>query len=235
MIVTLNEVQRACQKAMIGAGAPAGHDDDAASAAVWLESSGISALPAYAAALEGWDGDLLAAEVRENAPGVFQAGGRSAVFVGPHLIDLAVARARQAETATLRVAALRDPAFLVPWALDYWEGELAFAMAWDGRAATTHTTAGVTLHGDWETRPQGPCDVVLECRPSWRDSHLDIALPVTHGHKELEARYRKVLASGLQVEDAVWRTIGRYAHRALVPASAESRARGAGSTASDNE
>ena len=32
MIVTLNEVQRACQKAMSGAGVPPGHDDDAADA-----------------------------------------------------------------------------------------------------------------------------------------------------------------------------------------------------------
>ncbi|MCH6587654.1 MAG: DUF3726 domain-containing protein [Proteobacteria bacterium] len=44
MIVTLNEVQRTCQKAMSGAGAPAGVDDDAAMAAAWLEGRGLPAL-----------------------------------------------------------------------------------------------------------------------------------------------------------------------------------------------
>ena len=235
MIVTLNELQRACQKAMSGAGAPAGHDDDAAGAAAWLEARGIPVLPAYAAALERWGGDPRADRLEESAPGVFHAGGRSGVFLGPHLIDLAVARASQAETAALRVAALRDPAFLLPWALDYRESELAFAITWGERAATTHLTAGARLYGEWDAAGEGPCDLVLECRLSSQDGTLEIALPMKQDSKALEARYRESLAGGLRVEDAAWRTIGRYAHKALVPASADSRARGAGSRASDNE
>jgi len=234
MIVTLNEVERTCQKALFGAGVPAGLDDDAAQATAWLESLGISALPALTEALENWTGARSAFAQVETGADAFDTGGRSAVLPGPHVIDMVVARAGKTGSATLRIAALRDPQFLVPCALDYSRTDLSFAIAWDNWAGAKLALGDVTLLGDWTSRQDGPCDVVLEC---CRGSHcaLDISLPVALGSDDLEARHRAALAKGLEVEDAVWKTIARFAHAALVPASAVSRARGAGSMASDNE
>ena len=85
MIVTLNEVQRTCQKAMSGAGAPAGVDDDAAMGAAWLEGRGLPALGAVAAALDRWAGDASSMALAELPPEAgarrFDADWRSALFV----------------------------------------------------------------------------------------------------------------------------------------------------------
>ncbi|MCH8926941.1 MAG: DUF3726 domain-containing protein, partial [Proteobacteria bacterium] len=119
MIVTLNEVQRTCQKAMSGAGAPAGVDDDAAMAAAWLEGRGLPALGAVAAALDRWAGDASAMELAELPPegGArrFDAAGRSALFVGGGLIDLAVAMAAETTAVSgVEVAGVTDPRFFLP-------------------------------------------------------------------------------------------------------------------------
>ena len=234
MIVTLNEVQRACQKALYGAGAPAGLDDDGAAAAAWLEVRGLPALAPLAAALERWDGDPRASRLEETAPGAFHAGGRSAVFLGPLLIDTAIAYADEEGHAALDIAALANPEFLVPLAHEAGRAGWSFALSWPGCGATVAAETGTTLLGDWRAPVQGPCEVTLRC---WRAAaeSSDLSLPVALGPAELEARCRETLAAGLDVAEPVWQTIGRYAQRALVPASAESRARGAGSAASDNE
>ena len=234
MIVTLNEVQRACQKALYAAGAPAGLDDDGAAAAAWLEARGLPALAAFAAALERWNGDPAATDLEETAPGAVDAGGRSAAFVGPLLVDMAVAGAGRSGRAHVRVAALGDPQFLVPSADDMCRSGWSFAVSWPGCGATAEPGVGTTLFGDWRAPAEDLCDVAIEC---WREAPgpSRLALSVAGRPGELEARTRETLAAGLEVAEPVWQSIARYARRALVPASAESRARGAGSTASDNE
>ncbi len=234
MIVTLNEVQRACQKALFGAGVPAGLDDDAADATVWLEACGIPALASLVDVLERWTGDSSAISVAETAPGTFDTGGRSAVLVGSSLIDLAIARANSNGTGCLKVSGLKDPRFLVPWAANYAEDEWGLQLTWNRQAASVHSIGGVTLFGDWAAPAEGPCDVTIECRYSWSGG-FDVPLSVAHSNADLEARYDQTLSTGLAVDDEVWQTIARHACRTLVPASADSRARGAGSAASDNE
>ena len=51
MIVSWNELQRACQKAFRGLGVAAGADDDSAFAVLWLQARGLDALAPLAAAL----------------------------------------------------------------------------------------------------------------------------------------------------------------------------------------
>ena len=234
MIVTLNEVQRACQKALFGAGVPAGLDDDAANATVWLEARGLSALAAFAGALESCAQDPSGCTVTETAPGVVDASGCSATLAGSLVIDLAVARANAKGTATLKVTRLKDPQFLVPWAAEYFEDDWGFSLTWNGRAASVHSAGGVMLLGDWASPDEGPCDVTVACRYS-EPGGSNEPLPVAYRGADLESRAKLTLSTGLEVDDAVWQMISRHAQRALVPATEESRARGAGSTASDNE
>ncbi len=242
MIVTLNEVQRTCQKAMSGAGAPAGVDDDAAMAAAWLEGRGLPALGAVAAALDRWAGDASAMALAELPPqdGArrFDAGGRSALFVGGGLIDLAVAMAAETTAvSSVEVAGVTDPRFFLPPAVVCARGDRSLRLSWtppDGApcaGARVGPDSGAVLLGDWrDAAPGGPFQVSIQCGQAGGGQALG-ALPATLGQAELDARLAETLAAGLSVDEGVWTRLSAYAARTLVPSSPESRAHGAGPAA----
>jgi len=253
MIVTLNEVQRTCQKAMSSAGAPAGVDDDAAMAAAWLEGRGLPALSAVAAALDRWAGDASAMELAELPPAAgtrrFDAGGRSALFVGGGLIDLAVAMAAEttAETtavSSVEVARVTDPRLFVPLAIVCARRDRTLRLSWkrpDGApraGALVGPDSAAVLLGDWRNAaPGGSFQVSIQCGQAGGGQasggqagggQAPGAPPATLGPADLDARLSEVLAAGLNVDDGVWTRLSAYAARTLVPSSPESRARGAG-------
>ena len=242
MIVTLNEVQRTCQKAMSGAGAPAGVDDDAAMAAAWLEGRGLPALSAVAAALDRWAGDASAMALAELPPqdGArrFDAGGRSALFVGGGLLDLAVALAAESTAgSSVEVAGVTDPEFFVPPAVVCARRDRTLRLSWRGpdgaprAGALVGPDSGAVLLGDWRNAaPGGPVQVSIQCAQAG-GGQAPGALPATLGQADLDARLSEALAAGLSVDDRVWARLSAYAARRLVPSSSESRARGAGPAA----
>ncbi len=242
MIVTLNEVQRTCQKAMSGAGAPAGVDDDAALAAAWLEGRGLPALGAVAAALDRWAGDASAMALAELPPvaGVrrFDAGGRSALFVGSGLLDLAVAMAAETTAvSSVEVARVTDPRLFVPPAIVCARRDRTLRLSWrrpDGapRAGVlVGPDSGAVLLGDWrDAAPGGPFEVSIQCGQAG-GGQAPGALPTMLGQADLDARLAEALAAGLSVDEGVWTRLSAYAALSLVPASPESRARGAGPAA----
>ncbi len=239
MIVTLNEVQRTCQKALSGAGAPAGVDDDAAMAAAWLEGRGLPALSAVAAALDRWAGDASAMALAELPPqdGArrFDAGGRSALFVGGGLLDLAVAMAAETTAASgVKVAGVTDPRFFVPPAVVCARRDRTLRLSWRGpdgaprAGALVGPDSGAVLLGDWRNAaPGGPFEVSIQFAQAG-GSLPPGALPATLGQADLEARLAETLAAGLSVDDGIWTRLAAYGARTLVPSSPESRARGAG-------
>ncbi len=242
MIVTLNEVQRTCQKAMSGAGAPAGVDDDAAMAAAWLEGRGLPALSAVAAALDRWAGDASAMALAELPPAAgarrFDAGGRSALFVGGGLLDLAVALAAESTAgSSVEVAGVTDPEFFVPPAVVCARRDRTLRLSWRGpdgaprAGALVGPDSGAVLLGDWRNAaPGGPVQVSIQCAQAG-GGQAPGALPATLGQADLDARLSEALAAGLSVDDRVWAHLSAYAARRLVPSSSESRARGAGPAA----
>ncbi len=242
MIVTLNEVQRTCQKAMSGAGAPAGVDDDAAMAAAWLEGRGLPALGAVTAALDRWAGDASAMKLAELPPEAgarrFDAGGRSALFVGSGLLDLAVAMAAgTTEVSSVEVARVTDPRFFVPPAVVCARRDRTLRLSWrrpDGApcaGALVGPDSRAVLLGDWRNAAPGRhFEVSIRCAQAG-GGPAPGALPATLGRADLDARLSKALAAGLSVDDRVWARLSAYAARTLVPSSPESRARGAGPAA----
>ena len=241
MIVTLNEVQRTCQKAMSAAGAPAGVDDDAAMAAAWLEGRGLPALGAVAAALDRWAGDASATALAELPPegGArrFDAGGRSALFVGGGLLDLAVAMAADTTAvSSIEVAGVTDPQFFLPPAVVSARRGRTLRLSWrrpDGApcaGVVAGPDSGAVLLGDWRNAaPGGPFDVSIQCVQEGGGQAG--ALSATLEQADLDARLAETLAAGLSVDDGVWTRLAAYGARTLVPSSPESRARGAGPAA----
>ena len=247
MIVTLSEIQGTCQKALMGCRFPAGLEEDAGRAAAWLEVRGLDGIASLLSALDRWDGAKAPAEIvqRARAGGTREvaAGGRSAVLIGGLLIDLAAADAlAHPGPRRLDVSGLAAPQFLLPQADLQRRHGLDFRMNWqppDGAplgGGLLEAGTGATLYGDWSHGGDTAFEATIECcRGGETTLSADAfdGLPIIAEPAELAARAERELGSGLSVADDLWTRLWAYAHRALVPATAESRARGAGVVGSD--
>lgn len=233
MIVTLNEVEQWCLRALAGAGAPAGVDEDAAWSAAWLVARGFPALETLIAALDRCVDPAADARIAADSAGRFEADGRSAILLASGLIDSTLAAAASGKApARTSVAALADPLFLLPIAERYRRRGWCFQLLW--KAAGAHIDGdGPSMLGDPAAlQPADPVEVSIACgKQPLGNAQLPIALRAG----DLEARYAATLEHGLAVADATWDRLKALGMRALVPASSESRTRGAGSAASDNE
>ncbi len=223
MIVTLAELEALAKRALAGRGAPPGLDEDGGFATAWLESRGLPALPALVAQLARHP---IAPRPLDGDDGSLDAGGRSAVLLCGALIDLAVLNG---PGETLLVRNLADPLFLLPLADRRRRAGWSFELGWGGRAAACvdkRSGAGLMVKPD-DLAHDTPVDV----RITLHEGPLAMALPQI----DYEAYRRRTLATGLLVDDLLWRRLGEHAASALVPATAESRERGAGASISDNE
>lgn len=238
MIVSWNELQRACQKAFRGLGVAAGADDDGAFAVLWLQARGLDALAPLAAALSALERTPprpLVRSGREGGIDVLDAGGQPAVSVASDALDFTVARAGGRGTRTeVRIAAV--------------EGGILVAGALAHRPPSGHRIRvrwreGGTRRG-LDTGPAGGCLLLTAPAGGAEDAGLapDTVQVVVGGPRgrrhaswridaagaELERRALHSVTHGIEVPDALWRRLLTLAGRTLVPASAASRERGAG-------
>ena len=223
MIVTLAELESLAKRALAGSGAPSGIDEDAAAATAWLEARDLPALDALVAELDRGVIDLPAPAVEGRQ---VDAGGRSALLLCGTLIDQAVLLADQ---GPLTVEQLAQPIFLLPLADRRRRAGWSFRITWgSGSGALVDVEQGLALLGGLDgLLPKAPVTVSI--------ASVRGPLDRFEGDSGLEARLGQTLANGRAVDDGLWQRLTRHGARALVPASEESRARGAGSTASDND
>lgn len=241
---TLNEVYRLCQKAAEGAGAPAGLDIEAARNTAWLVARGISALDTLATQLEGGAGDDACGFTASHAAApALDAAGRPGALLAPALVDLLVARSGK-QRGRLIVTRLSAPVYLLPAAVAYRESDWGFRFILRDACARDFVleanATGVRVMGQAGTTLSNlssgaEFDVIAHCAFAGR------ALPETPSPDTLitycdfagaEARRR---SSGIDVDPGPWQRLEKLAVNVLVPATEESRLRGAGSTATDNE
>jgi hypothetical protein len=245
---SLNEVERLCQKAAEGAGAPAGLDTDAARAAAWLVARNLPALADLAYDLTRF-ADLAAAcrfERESIGAATLAAGDKAVAVVAPSLIDLLVARtARNNVPAAIVVSGLAAPLFLLPPAARYGaEGWcLRLSMASDAGRAVLRVVAG----GGTEILGPTDCDVAtlfgtgrfwtLEavCGRERLEPGNEPGLGVLHDAGQLAAAATESLTAGIDPDPRAWDRLQALAQKVLVPASEQSRLMGAGAGASDNE
>ncbi|MGF1610662.1 MAG: DUF3726 domain-containing protein [Kiloniellales bacterium] len=233
MIVTLNEVEQWCLRALAGAGTPAGIDEDAAWSAGWLVARGFPALELLVAALDRCPDAAAAARVSGTDAQTFDAGSRSAIFLAGGLIDSAVAAAASgAVPARISVAALADPLFLLPIAERHRRRGWCFQLQWRGAAAGLDGNGPRLLGEPSAFLSAIAVETSIACA---RQPLADMHLPVTLRPSDLDDRYAATLDKGVAVANETWTRLKTLGMRALVPASEESRTRGAGSAASDNE
>jgi hypothetical protein len=243
MLVSQNEIYRLTQRALEGSGAPHGTDRDGAFAVAWLEARGLPGLVLLAAALDRLEGAFapLAPPRRDDDAAVLDLQGRPVIAWGGAVLDcFELLTAGPAGAPLLRVQSCRWPLFLLPFAARRAESGRGTRLRWGEGDAAVFVSANPP--GD----PAAGCRIVCAGDPDavmMSDLPADVVLSGMMTAVRAPARPRSVqvvdaarlddalnrsLAEGIAVDDAVWARIGAVASRVLVPASEESRARGAG-------
>ena len=243
MIVSWNELQRTCQKAFRGLGVPAGADDDASFAVLWLQARGLDALTPLDAALSALERAAphpLRLQGNEDQVDVLDAGGQPAVSVASDALDVAVARAVEgggrAEVLLVRVegggfvagALAQRALFGRRIRVEWREGETQFGLvvASDGAcrlAATPSDRAADDGGAGRET-----VRIVIDGPGRTRWMEWNSPQDVTTDEAVLESRAIHSVTHGIYVPDALWARLLAFAKRTLVPATHASRERGAG-------
>ncbi len=240
MRVSQNEVYRIAQRALEGAGAGNGIDRDGAQAVAWLAARGLPGVAMLAASLDRMDGAFapLAPPRRNGGSGVLDVADRPAIAWTGTLIDC-VELLLDRGAHEVRLAACRWPLFLLPPAARRAAGRQNIRLNWTAGGGTVTCVAG--RDGACRIVGEGtgidlaaafldpaPVEVVLE-RPASavRAQDRDDGARVIDADT-LAATLQRTLTEGIAVDAAHWSRIAEAAKRVLVPASAESRDRGAG-------
>jgi hypothetical protein len=216
MRVSQFEIYRLVQRALEGSGAPYGVDRDGAHAAAWLESRGLPGLGLLRDDLPLLEGRFTGLALKRNADGIeIDATGLSAIAYGSAVIDLA------RDGTTLRLRRCRSPLFLLPAAV---ATGVTLQLRWRETRCATQADAGASLWVDNGGALLDPTPTEVEIR----SGSAAMSAPPFLDPAELARRYEISLAQGIEVDDALWRRIDAVAARVQVPASTESRLKGAG-------
>jgi hypothetical protein len=215
---SLNEVEGLAGKAARGAGLAWGMAEETAKAARWLAAGGLDWAPSLALLLAN-HARLAIPVPRPSAPlGLAEAGAMlSPLATGAYLDDLG------AMAGDLTLPAMAHPLWLLPFAAHIAaEIEAAVVLDWTGVTVTVWPFGG-DVAGD-----PASLYVPRTDRVSW--THLQ------PGATALAPALSLIRANRSAVAQAEWQALADLGARTYVPASAISRAKGAGAgSAVDND
>ena len=242
MQVSQFEIHRLVQRTLEALGAGYGADRDGARAVAWLEAHGLPGLAALAANLPELERGIKPPKLESAAAGnaAIDAAGLSAIAFGGAAFDLLLTRAPASGKgqANLHLRRCRSPLFLIPAALEAGPGS-AFGLAWRTHLgevmALVEADAVVRLFirpgGDLPTLLLQPAavDVDIQLAPTARGlSPVPEGMIAVVDRESLARQFARALDHGIAVDPALWRRIDAVAARVQVPASEESRRKGAG-------
>lgn len=240
MRISQNEIYRMGQRALEGAGAPYGLDREGARATAWLEARGLPGLAILAASLPAMGGAFapLPPPRQRGSAGELDLAERPCLAWAGAVLDCFTLLVPDAG-ADLLVRRARWPLSLLPALVPMARRGRGLRLSWEGQGGGFICSVGPTgacriagtrLPGGLRQALLSPDPVdaaIRDARSAVRGPDRDPAARVIDD-AALDAALGRSLAEGVEVEDALWNTITTAAARVLVPASEESRARGAG-------
>jgi hypothetical protein len=218
MLCSLNEIEAQLRKAARGAGLPWGLAEEAGKAARWLAMHGIGCLPAFTALFERNVGRPYDEIAIVQAGGCWRARGGvlCPLIAGAAIVD----RADEiAGGTTVELARVAWPVLLAPFAAMAATATGAnIALDWPG-ARFTFANACVRL------------DATLDVTGAASASHAACGRLVCAAHgTPIESEI-----AGAVVDERVWSRLDAIVRRTYVPASEESRLKGAGAGLLDTD
>ena len=212
---SMSELEGMARKALEAAGVASGLDRDGAFAAAWCEAHGLGGLAILVRDLDALSG------VPRHLGKRINAGGLSALVVGPLAIDLAMVMDLE-----LRVENIRSPSAALAYAVRRARNDRWFRLVWgDSEALAAEAQTMISL-----TNPDVATELTISCGKGVPPQISDVTIDTV----ELERRHMRALKEGLFLVRETRETLLEAAKRVLVPASESSRS-GAGAEVDDNE
>jgi hypothetical protein len=218
MLCSLNEIEAELRKAARGSGLSWGLAEEAGKAGRWLEMHGIECLPIFAALFEQNDGRPYDEIAIVQAEGCWRASGGTLcpLIAGAALVDRA---AEIAGGRTVELATIAWPVLLAPF------------------AAAVATVTQTSIQLDWPGMRFTFADGCVR-REATRDvTTITWAAHVSCGRLAGAAQgtVMRPKIAGAAVEESVWARLEAFVERTYVPASDESRLKGAGAGLLDTD
>ena len=253
---TLNEIDRMCQKALEGAGAPAGLDIEVAQNVLWLLSCDLPALEDLIIALESLESmgntscrfdDHALADLKQ-ANKILDAKDKAGALIASAIVDLLVAKAdAQKGIGSIKINNMSSPLFLLPRAAYYSYNKLSFDFHL-GAAEDIHYICRLTPEQDikiWGlpvskdlSELMGEKKLTLQAFCYSRTDDLpdlsDIGLTILIDNVSCMVAQEHHRTSGIQIPLLLWDQLQMFAMRVFVPTTEISRLRGAGDQSRDN-
>ena len=212
---SMSELEGMARKALEAAGVASGLDRDGAFAAAWCEAHGLGGLAMLVRDLDALSGVPTHSGKRINA------GGLSALVMGPLAIDLAMVMDLE-----LRVENIRSPSAAIAYAVRRARNDRWFRLVWgDSEALAAEAQTMISL-----TNPDVATELTISCGKGVPPKISDVTITSV----ELERRRMRAFKEGLFLVRETRETLLEAAKRVLVPASESSRS-GAGAEVDDNE
>jgi hypothetical protein len=210
MIVSLNEIETTILKAARGAGMAWGLAEEAAEAARWLATRGLSFEAPLASLLEreAWrsDIDFDGRSLRPRAAQDWLCPIRAGAFLSDF-----------GDKPPVRLERVLYPLLLAPFAA---RREGRAELSWD-RATLRFDGGRLALPSQWRSLLDVARVDTAELRPA--------------GASETSASFLAPREGGMTIDDAAWSKLQIFEARVYVPASLQSRLSGAGAALSDND
>lgn len=219
IVCSLNEVEAYGRRAARGAGMAWGLAEEAGKAARWLAERGLPGVDLLVGLLKANDGRDYMTMAPLIVDGRWQApnGRLCPICTGAALSDRIDALATGAE---IYLGALRNPLLLASFLDRSCHPDIAgYELRWTG-ARTSIVHGALAIESESET--------------AHLSETVDEVLVSAVGQIEDQPTHR-FRAGGVEIADSVWRELNALAKRTYVPATDESRARGAGAGRTDND
>ncbi len=219
IVCSLNEVEFYSRRAARGAGMPWGLAEEAGKASRWLAERGLPGVELLAPLLEANDGRPYSSMAPAKVNGQWHAadGYLCPVCTGAALSDRINLLSPGKEISLVELA---YPLLLAPF-LDgsRRQADAGYELRWP-RVRVLVFANGLEMECEKES--------------AHLSEHVDVVMVSAVTHRNASPSYRPRTA-GVEIPRRVWRVMETFAKRTYVPATEESRARGAGAGRTDND
>lgn len=250
MIVSHNELTGLCRRAFEGLGFHAGDHEDAADMVVWLEQHGLGGVDALRKGMDYLarnDRSTMSRPFEDTSLAVINAADNSVLVCGSLSADLVYAKARRKGLAVVKLQNVHNRILMLGYLARCARRGMNLMAFWRNseHPVVVEQVVSIRAYEEYPTlllyEVEDPDDTLTRNRSitliasphfamlqSLHPNPDEATLLQVLGPEDFQRQSRRVFASGMEVDDAVWNRLKELSALTLVESTETSRQRGAG-------
>ncbi len=231
MKISLNELHIKCRNAFRGLGFPHGADEEGAFIIAWLEIHQFEGLKLFSRVPKCRTKGPFPQTISIDENGVVDCSQCCGIAVIPSVFDLVRSRGNEDETNEIVMNHCSQAILFLPLILKYADSRHTWQLVGTDAESSTHITVD-TVNGcvsmnsntrespqsDWQIKLQRVASLTFDTKNANEKWSFD----------SLHQQEKQAIENGLEVNEEQWHLVLETARKSLVPASEESRVKGAG-------